>query len=218
MPRILSGPLLNTLDHHAVARDALTRLRHENTPPPVFRRQLHRLSLLLAAQATGDINTQMVPINTPLAQTQGTLINACCALVPIMRAGHGMLDGFLTLLPDSKIWHLSMSRSHEPPFGPIFTDSKVPPNIPQEVDTCFILDPMLATGGSACFAVQHLKDRGAHRIVFVGVLAAQKGVDRLYREHPDVIMYLGAVDPELNERGYIVPGLGDAGDRLYPTG
>lgn len=202
---------------HPIARDALNHLRDIGTRPVRFRAQTHRLSMLLATEATRSIPTMGVQITTPLTTCRTEIIDDLHALVPVMRAGHGMLDAFQLLLPNALVWHVSMSRSHEPPFDPIFTDSKVPETIPGMVHTCFVLDPMLATAGSACYTVQHLKDRGATHIVFVGVLGCNQGVERLGSEHPDVNIVLGAVDPELNEQAYIVPGLGDAGDRMYPT-
>jgi len=206
-----------TVIMHPVARDAMARLRNEYTLAPEFRRQLHRLSLLLANRATLELPTTSCDVSTPLASTKCQAMDDLYALVPVMRAGNGMLDAFLTFLPNALVWHLSMSRMHEDPFDPILTDSKVPDAIPGSVHTCFVLDPMLATAGSACFTVQHLKDRGAKRIVFVGVLGCTQGIARLQSEHPDVDIVIGAVDPRLNEMAYIVPGLGDAGDRLYPT-
>ena len=206
-----------TILDHPIAHDAIRRLRDKSTSVADFRAQLHRLSLILATEATSDLGRRSVRVSTPLADTEGHKLANQHALIPVMRAGHGMLDAFLAYLPGALVWHLSMSRSHEPPFDPIFTDSKVPEEITGPVGTCFLLDPMLATAGSACFAVQHLKDSGASRIVFVGVLGCWQGVERLQEEHPDVNIVIGAVDEVLNEHAYIVPGLGDAGDRLYPT-
>ncbi len=206
-----------TILDHPIAADAMSHLRERDTPVAEFRRQLHRLSLLLAIEATSQLPTMGSAVTTPLAPTTGQIIDDQHALVPVMRAGHGMLEAMLTYLPSALVWHLSMSRSHSAPFNPIFTDSKVPEQIPKGVHTTFILDPMLATAGSACFAIDHLKQRGATHIVFIGVLGCVQGTKRLRAEHPDVPIVLGAVDKILNENAYIVPGLGDAGDRLYPT-
>jgi uracil phosphoribosyltransferase len=206
-----------TVLEQPIAADALTHLRDESTGPAQFRIHLDRLSHILAIRATMGLPTANTRITTPLAAMDSPVIDDRFALVPVMRAGHGMLSAFQGFLPDALVWHVSMRRQHEPPFGPIFTDSKVPDAIPGSVHTCFVLDPMLATAGSACFTVQHLKDRGASQIVFVGVLGCTQGVERMQSEHPDVNIVIGAIDPTLNEQAYIVPGLGDAGDRLYPT-
>ncbi len=202
---------------HPIAKDAMTHLRDKQTSVRGFRDHLQRLSLILASLATEQLPTVRTQVTTPLAPADTEIISGQQALVPVMRAGHGMLDAFLQLMPESLIWHLSMSRAHEPPFDPIFTDSKVPKQIPEGVHTCFVLDPMLATAGSACFAIQHLKERGAQKVVFVGVLGAEQGLKRLQDTHPDVDIFMGAIDAVLNDAAYIVPGLGDAGDRIYPT-
>jgi uracil phosphoribosyltransferase len=209
--------MLTVLDDHAVAQDALAVMRERRTSPAMFRLQMHRLSLIMASVVTRDLATTTAECETPLATCNVQKLSGGTVCVPIMRAGHGMLEAFQTFLPNAMVWHLSMSRMHEAPFNPIVTDSKVPDQVPAQTKTCFVLDPMLATAGSACFAIAHLKDRGAEQIVFVGVLGCFQGVERLRSEHPDVRIFLGGLDLELNEKAYIIPGLGDAGDRLYPT-
>jgi uracil phosphoribosyltransferase len=208
--------MTSTCLFHPVAHDALTRLRDRNTQPSEFRAQMHRLSLMLAMKATRDLVTCPTEIFTPMAASTEPTLSGTHALIPIMRAGNGMLEAFLTLLPNALVWHMDMSRDHDS-FDPIFTGSKVPEHISEEIETCFVLDPMLATGGSASFAIQYLKDRGANKIVFVGILGCTQGVRRLSEDHHDVSIYLGGKDKTLNDQAYIVPGLGDAGDRLYPT-
>lgn len=201
---------------HPLVRVALTQLRNIETTPEVFRRELHRLSKILAADATSFLETTSESVETPLEFTTGYRVSGQQALVPIMRAGSGMLPAFLDLLPNAYVWHMSMSRN-EKTLLPEFHGSKVPKAIPTSVETCFVLDPMLATGGSAALAIDHLKRAGARKIVFVGILGAPEGADRLLGSHPDVPIIIGAMDERLNEHGYILPGLGDAGDRLFPT-
>lgn len=201
---------------HPVAADALATMRHKDTPPPEFGRQMHRLSLVLATQATRSLQTTHVLVPTPLANCDCTVLNERVALVPIMRAGDGMLDAFKLYVPDAIVWHMSIAREEETAV-PVFKDSKVPAVI-TNIDTIFVLDPMLATGGSASFALMHLRKRGAKgKLVFVGVIGCPEGVSRLNSEHPDVEILLGDIDPILNDKFYIEPGLGDAGDRLHPT-
>ncbi len=200
---------------HPVAASALTIMRRKETAPPEFARQLHRLSVLLATEATCAVKTHDVEIQTPMSSYTGKALQGVHALVPIMRAGAGMLDAFRLMLPDAVIWHVSVARDEET-LRPIFKDSKVPKST-TGIDTCFVLDPMLATGGSACFTIKHLKERGAGPIVYVGVIGCPQGIERLQDEHPDVRIVLGDIDAILNKRGYIISGLGDAGDRLNPT-
>lgn len=201
---------------HPLVRVALTLLRDKETTPEVFRRELERLSQILAVDATKYLMTTVDDVETPLATTVGYAVQGQQALVPIMRAGSGMLAAFLGFLPNAYVWHMSMSRN-EKTLKPKFNSSKVPKKIPSSIETCFILDPMLATGGSAVLAVNRVKRAGARNIVFVGVLGAPEGAERLQKAHPDVPIIIGAMDDHLNEHGYIVPGLGDAGDRLFPT-
>ncbi|MCX6714959.1 MAG: uracil phosphoribosyltransferase [Candidatus Uhrbacteria bacterium] len=210
-----------TVSKHPIVRIALSHLRNKDTTPEVFRRELHRLSQVLAVEATSYLTTSVDTVQTPLAETDGYELSGQQALIPIMRAGSGMLSAFLGFLPNAYVWHMSMSRN-EKTLEPEFHGSKVPAKIAWNIDTCFILDPMLATGGSACLAIEHLKRAGAtdglaRRIIFVGILGAPEGAERLMKAHPDVPIFIGAMDDRLNEHGYIMPGLGDAGDRLFPT-
>lgn len=205
-----------TISEHPIVRVALSHLRDKDTSSEVFRSEMHRLSLILAVDTMRYLKTTPVDVETPLAKTTGYHLTGQQALVPIMRAGSGMLPAFLDFLPGAIIWHMFMSRN-EKTLEPEFHGSKVPEKLPSSIHNVFILDPMLATGGSACLAIDVLKRAGAKNIVFVGVLGAPEGVDRLTREHPDVPIIIGAVDERLNDVGYILPGLGDAGDRLFPT-
>lgn len=193
----------------------ITRLRNRDTKPPKFREGIHQVSLLLAPEALRHLKFTDDLVETPLEFTPGTVVESPVAFIPIMRAGAGMLPAFQTFVPDAAVWHISISRD-EKTLEPIFRDSKIPKQIdPNRI--CFILDPMLATGGSASLAIQQLKDAGSRDIVFAGIFAAPEGVSRLERDHPDVSVIIAVLDRELNERGYILPGCGDAGDRQFPT-
>ncbi|MBI2474882.1 uracil phosphoribosyltransferase [Candidatus Uhrbacteria bacterium] len=205
-----------TILDHPIAKDALARLRDKSTLPVDFRREICRLSSLLAFETTRHLNTIDTSVETPLATSPAKIIARRHALVPIMRAGDGMLETFRILLPNALVWHMYVSRDEET-FEPHCHGSKVPKRIPPDIGTCFLLDPMLATGGSASFAISHLKNAGAKNIIMVGVLGAPEGAAKLEHNHPDVPIILAAMDLRLNEKAYIVPGLGDAGDRQYPT-
>lgn len=206
---------VNILEH-PVAQDALLRLRDKHLSDRDFRREIQRVGSVLAIAATEHLELIDVPVVTPLAPTTGKGIRYRHTLTPITRAGNGFLDAFLPFLPEALVWHVNVARDEETHM-PIFHGSKIPTRVPDEDYTHFVLDLMLATCGSAILAIQQLKKAGAQRIVFVGLIAAQESVERMQREHPDVEIILVAVDPILNEKKYIVPGLGDAGDRQYPT-
>lgn len=202
------------------AKILLTRLRDKRTDCGEFRKTLDELSLMLAMEATKFLETYEKQIDTPLEPTSGTFFKGTTVLVPIMRAGSGMLPAFQKVLPESFTWHLTMSRD-EKTLQPIFKSSTIPSNRMDEtsepIDVGFVLDPMLATGGSASLAIEMLKKARVTEIVFVGILGAPEGFMHLWREHPEVAVLLAGNDRELNERGFILPGLGDAGDRLFPT-
>lgn len=201
-------------ENSPLAHVVVTRLRDRDTKPPQFREGIHQVSLLLAPEALRHLIFNDMTVQTPLEPTLGMVVESPVALIPIMRAGAGMLPAFQVFLPDAAIWHVTVSRDEET-HSPIFKDSK----IPREVDpdrVCFVLDPMLATGGSASFAIQQLKDAGAQHIVFVGIFGAPEGVARLERDHPDVPVILAVVDRELDPNAFIRPGIGDAGDRQFP--
>ncbi|MEK7615106.1 MAG: uracil phosphoribosyltransferase [Patescibacteria group bacterium] len=200
---------------HPVIEAAMARLRDKRTPCDQIRRECHRVSLVLAEAATKSLPTAPMSIQTVLGTAHCKTLFGETVLVPIMRAGDGMKEAFLTFLPDSLVCHVSISRDHET-HAPIFRGSTVPPTVNPE-HTYFVLDPMLATGGSASHAIAHLKHAGATKIIFVGILGCPTGIVRLERDHPDVQVYIANIDPELNADAYIVPGLGDMGDRLFPT-
>jgi uracil phosphoribosyltransferase len=200
---------------HPLVQHKMTLLRDQRTDPKKFRELLREMAVLIAYEATADLATREVAVMTPLGQVAGHRLRERVGIVPILRAGLGMVEGIWNLVPNAEVWHIGIFRDEET-LEPVEYYSRLP--VSPTVDICLVLDPMLATGGSAVAAVDILKRWGARRIKFVGVIAAAEGVRRLTTAHPDVPLYLAAVDERLNEMGYIVPGLGDAGDRLFGTG
>ena len=203
--RVVDGPL---------SRHKLAVLRDERTPTPEFRQALKELALIMVAEATRDMPTRPVQIRTPLTETEVEEISGPVCLVPVLRAGLGMLDGALALLPEATVGFIGLFRDEET-AEPI----EYYVNLPRDLEEylVLVLDPMLATGGSLSATLTKLKEEGATWISCLHAVAAVPGVERVTREHPDVNFYTAAVDPELDERSFIVPGLGDAGDRLYGT-
>jgi len=193
----------------------MTLLRDQRTDPKKFRELLREVAVLIVYDATADLAVEDVAVVTPLGQAAGQRLRERVGLVPVLRAGLGMVEGIWNLMPNAEVWHIGLVRD-EQTLEPIEYYNRLP--ISPTVDVCLVLDPMLATGGSAAAAVDILKRWGAKRIKFVGVIAASEGVRRMTTAHPDVPLYLAAVDEGLNEVGYIVPGLGDAGDRMFGTG
>jgi uracil phosphoribosyltransferase len=189
-------------------------LRSNTTSTDVFRHNLQELSALLLGEATKNWTTAAIEITTPLRSCSGAALARPVALVPILRAGLGMLDGMLRILPDAHVGHLGVYRD-EATLRPISYYQRLPANIAES--EVLLLDPMLATGFSACEAISIVKAQGAQSIRFVCVVACPPGIAQLHSQHPDVPIVTAAVDPELNEIGYIVPGLGDAGDRYFGT-
>jgi uracil phosphoribosyltransferase len=193
----------------------LTLLRDQRTDPKLFRELVREMAVLIAYEATADLETEEVMVTTPLAQARGRRLRERIGLVPILRAGLGMVEGIWNTMPNTEVWHIGLFRD-ERTLEPVQYYNRLP--VSPTVDICLILDPMLATGGSGVAAIDILKSWGARRIKFVGIIGAPEGVQRITTAHPDVPVYLAAVDERLNEVGYIVPGLGDAGDRLFGTG
>lgn len=189
-------------------------MRDYRTPVKDFRELVHEVSLLLGYEATRDLPLVEQPVTTPVAETIGRFVDKQVALVPILRAGLGMVDAMMSLIPAAKIGHIGLYRDHDS-LRPVEYYCKLPPDI--ENRQVLVLDPMLATGGSASEAISMIKKHGAQRIKLVCIIAAPEGIAVLHRNHPDVEIVCGAIDEKLNEHGYIVPGLGDAGDRLYGT-
>ena len=200
---------------HPLVQHKLTLLRRTVTEPKKFRELVRELAQFLLYEATLDLPLNPIQIDTPLAPIEGQQIGVQLGLVPILRAGLGMVDPILDLLPTAHVWHLGLYRDHAT-LEPVTYYNKLPPEV--EVDMCLVLDPMLATGGSAIAAVDILKRWGAAKIRFLGLIAAPEGVRALSTAHPDVPIHLAAIDDHLNDKGYIVPGLGDAGDRQFGTG
>jgi uracil phosphoribosyltransferase len=199
---------------HPVIRHRLARLRAIETKPPEFRRLIAAISRTLFYEATGDLALKPISVTTPLAVTTSHVIAEKVGLVPVLRAGLGMAEAILDALPDASVWHLGLYRDHTT-LKPVTYYNKLPPQ--PDMDLAVVLDPMLATGGTTIAAIDILKKAGTPRITFVGIIAAPEGVAALQAAHPEVPLFLGALDSHLNEVGYIVPGLGDAGDRQFGT-
>ena len=200
---------------HPAVLHKLALLRDERTDPRKFRELVREISWLVGYEALADTPLNEIEVRTPLEVTTGHELAERIGLVPILRAGLGMVGAFLELFPESQVWHLGLFRD-ERTLRPVEYYNKLPDQT--TVDTCLILDPMLATGGSATAAIEVLKEWGAKRIKLVNLIAAPEGVAAVSEAHPDVTMYCAALDRQLNEKGYIQPGLGDAGDRQFGTG
>lgn len=199
---------------HPLVQHKLSRLRDKATNPKKFRELVRELGALLTYEATADLLTTTVTIQTPLSTTQGEDLKEKIGLVPILRSGLGMVEGVWELMPSAEVWHIGLYRD-ERTLKPVAYYNRLP--VAPTVSVCLILDPMLATGGSAVATVDILKDWGVNKIKFVGLIAAPEGISRLHSAHPDVAIYLANIDDHLDENGYIIPGLGDAGDRQFGT-
>jgi uracil phosphoribosyltransferase len=200
---------------HPLVAHKLSLLRDKKTEPKKFRELIREISALLAYEATNDLILYQVNIETPLAATTGNMLSEKICLVPILRAGLGMVEGVWNLMPSAEVWHIGLYRD-ENTLKPVEYYKKLP--VEPNVSVSLILDPMLATGGSAVATVDILKRWGVRKIKFVGILAAPQGIEKLQSHHPDVDIHIAGIDEKLNERGYILPGLGDAGDRQFGTG
>lgn len=197
---------------HPLVLNFLTEIRDQQANRATIRHHIRALAVLLFYEATRDLPTETIRVQTPLAETDGAYVKATVGLVPILRAGLGMVDGILEMLPDARVYHLGIFRD-ERTLEPVEYYSKLSKHAP--VDVAYILDPMLATGGSATAAVTRLKQWGVKEIKYLGIFAAPEGIKKLSGEHPDVAIHIAVVDDHLNANGYIVPGFGDAGDRQY---
>jgi uracil phosphoribosyltransferase len=204
---------LTIIDHPLIKRD-LTILRNRDTENYLFRTTLRRISSIMAFTVTRDLCLKKTRVRTPLERTEGFVLGEDVVVVPVLRAGLGLIDGFLDVLPEARVGHVGLYRN-EKTLEPVDYYSKFPEGLGRSL--VLLLDPMLATGGSATAAVTFLKRRGARRIRFVALVAAPEGVRKLGVHHPDVPIFSAALDRKLNERGYILPGLGDAGDRMFGT-
>ena len=200
---------------HPAVQHKLRILRDETTEPKKFREIVRELSWLIGYEALADARLRPRRVRTPIETMTGEKLADRIGFIPILRAGLGMVDAFLELMPTAQVWHLGLFRD-ETTLRPVEYYNKLPNT--STVDLCLILDPMLATGGSASAAVEVLKRWGAVRIKLVNLIAAPEGVEAVLRAHPDFEIYTAALDRQLNEKGYIMPGLGDAGDRQFGTG
>lgn len=199
---------------HPLIECHLTRLRDKSTSSTEFRQLVHRLASLLAYEATKDLLTTSVEVETPLATTEGRRLGQRIGIVPILRAGLGMVDSVLDLIPAAEVWHLGLYRD-ERTAQPVEYYSKLPSQRP--VDVALVLDPMLATGGSVIAALTALRHWGVRHAKLLSVLASEEGVKRVEAEFPDSQFYVCQIDPCLDDHKYIIPGLGDAGDRIFNT-
>ena len=205
---------VHILDHPLI-RHKVAIIRDKNTTTKQFREVIGEIATLMAFEAFKDVPTQTVTVETPLETVEQTVVKEnSIAIVPILRAGLGMVDGILTLFPAAKVGHIGMYRDEET-HEPQEYYCKLPDPIAER--TIVVCDPMLATGGSAIDAINQIKKHGGKNIKFMCIIAAPEGLERLHREHPDIQIYVGSLDRQLNENAYICPGLGDAGDRIFGT-
>lgn len=200
---------------HPLVKHKLSLLRDVATKPKKFRELIREIAIMLCYEATQDLTTSPVQVSTPMGVADGAMVSEKIGLVPILRAGLGMVDGIWEMMPGAEVWHIGLYRD-EKTLKPVSYYNKLP--TAPTVQVCLVLDPMLATGGSAIATVDILKKWGATKVKYIGILAAPEGVAALQTAHPDVPIYVAQIDLHLNEIGYIVPGLGDAGDRQFGTG
>ena len=200
---------------HPLIQHKIGIIRREETGSRDFRQMIGEIAMLMCYEATRDLKLMDVNIQTPVCETTAKeLLGKKLAIVPILRAGLGMVDGMLAMIPAAKVGHIGLYRDPET-LEPVEYYCKLPADSSER--EVFVVDPMLATGGSSVAAIQMLKDKGVKSIRFMCIIAAPEGVQRMEKEHPDVELYIGALDERLNDHGYIVPGLGDAGDRIFGT-
>jgi uracil phosphoribosyltransferase len=202
------------VSQHPLVRHKLSILRDTATEPKKFRQLIKEITALIAYEATADLVTTTVDVKTPLAIASCQELQEKIGLVPILRAGLGMVEGIWDLMPSAEVWHIGLYRD-EQTLKPVEYYNKLP--VEPTVSVCLILDPMLATGGSATATADVLKRWGVKKIKFLGVIGAPEGIETMQKYHPDIPIHLACVDDHLNEKGYIVPGLGDAGDRQFGT-
>jgi uracil phosphoribosyltransferase len=200
---------------HPLVAHKLTMLRDRNTDSKKFRELVREIAALIAYEATSDLLLQPREIETPLANFHGTQLKEKIGLIPILRAGLGMVEGIWELMPSAEVWHIGLYRD-ERTLKPVEYYNKLP--IEPTVSVCLVVDPMLATGGSGVATVDVLKRWGVRKIKFLGLIGAPEGIEHMHSKHPEVPIHLAAIDEKLNENGYILPGLGDAGDRQFGTG
>ena len=205
--------MLKVVDHPLV-HDALAQLRDARTAPPEFRRTANRISVLLAAEALRDVPASLTVVTTPLGPAEGRIVTTDVVVVPVLRAGLGMLDAVLELVPSARVGHIGLQRDEATAIAFRYY-SRLPPQLHDSF--VLMIDPMLATGGSAAAAIDLIKAAGARTIRMICIVSAPEGIALLEARHPDVVIYTPVIDRELNAHKFIVPGLGDFGDRLYGT-
>ena len=209
----MSDAKLHVMDHPLILHK-ISMLRSKETGTKDFRELIHEIALLIGYEATRDLPVTEYTVSTPVAEAVGYRLPRQVCLVPILRAGLGMVDALLSLIPAARVGHIGLYRDPQT-LEPVEYYCKMPPDLAERV--VLVLDPMLATGGSAAAAITFLKQRGAKSIKMLNIIGAPEGVKKVTAAHPDVDIYLGSLDEKLNDHGYIVPGLGDAGDRLFGT-
>ena len=202
------------VSNHALILHKLSILRDVKTEPKKFRELIREISILLAYEATQDLALNAKGVTTPMGDADGHVLAEKIGLVPVLRAGLGMVEGIWEMMPGAEVWHIGLYRD-ERTLHPVSYYNKLP--VDPTVQVCLVLDPMLATGGTAVETVNILKNWGASKIKYIGIIAAPEGIAALSQAHPDVPIHVAAIDSHLNEIGYIVPGLGDAGDRQFGT-
>jgi uracil phosphoribosyltransferase len=203
------------VSEHPLVKHKLSLLRDIRTEPKKFREMVREISILLAYEATRDLRLTQDSVTTPMGECRAWSLAEKIGLVPVLRAGLGMVNGIWEMMPSAEVWHIGLQRD-EHTLEPVQYYSNLP--VAPTVQVCLVLDPMLATGGSAVATVDILKRWGAGRVKFLGIIAAPEGIGRLSQAHPDIDIHLAAIDQGLNDMGYIVPGLGDAGHRMFGTG
>jgi uracil phosphoribosyltransferase len=203
------------VSQHPLVQHKLTLMRDIATKPKKFRELVRELAILLCYEATIDLRLTPKTVTTPMGDAHGNELAEKIGLIPVLRAGLGMVEGVWEMMPTAEVWHIGLFRD-EKTLKPISYYNRLP--IAPTVDVCLVLDPMLATGGSASATIDILKKWGAKKIKYVGLLAAPEGIKKLSGDHPDVPIHVAVIDDHLNDIGYIVPGLGDAGDRQFGTG
>ncbi len=204
----------NTILNHALLKHKMAIIRDKNTKTKEFRQTVSEIGSLMAYEVTKDLALKEVTIETPICETKCETLAKDIVIIPIMRAGMGMVDGFINVIPEAKVGHIGLYRDEETLLPQTYYE-KFPENFTEA--TILLVDPMLATGGSVIAAVDILKKYGCEKITYVGLVGAPVGLEAVNKAHPDVAVYLGALDEKLNDKGYIVPGLGDCGDRIFGT-
>lgn len=201
--------------NHPLIQHKLTLMRDKNTGSKEFRELLDEISMLMVFEVTRDLPTEEVDVETPIAWTKSRILSGYpVGIIPILRAGLGMVDGIMRLIPNAKVGHIGLYRDPAT-LQPVEYYCKLPADAEKRL--LIVLDPMLATGGSASAAISFIKARNCHNIRMVNLIAAPEGIKKVQEDHPDVDIYVAGLDPKLNDHGYIIPGLGDAGDRLFGT-